>query len=140
MTRLLILLITLNAIFPATGYTMAYAPGSHQVINVSQQASTEKARQQVTDKQATNISCHHMQPMSSMQGKHCDMPCCQHSAHPVCGDGGCHANCHCLGISATILSSALPELTPNTPTLAPVSGYTSLFNRTISPELHPPLV
>lgn len=139
MTRLLILLFTLNTIFPATGYAAVCTCHSPALLATSTPAhiTQQNKHSQVEPETASHASmpcCHHPSKAchdsttdsasDSMHKKHCTSGCCA----------------NCLGTSVTIVASTLTSILPYIASVAPVSGYSTFNSRTISPELHPPLV
>ena len=120
MIRILILLLTLNALFPTAGFSCVCASKMSSALSISDmQALMEKS---------TTTDADTAVPTSTMN--------CDHSMNMTC-DSECCASC--LGVFAVLTSplTLLPILTIST---KPVSGYINFHTRNISPELQPPLV
>lgn len=127
MIRILILLITLNAIFPVAGSASVCAS------NMSEASAA-------IDGEHDSLHSQHESASTSSQShcNHPDMSCNDHDmASAMHCDSGCCVSC--LGVSAT-LPTSLPDLLSPITSIKPVSGYINFYTRSISPELQPPLV
>ncbi len=127
MIRILILFLTLNAIFPSAVLASICVCDKSEMHSSQLHESATKAPQH---------HCHHPGMMAvdssakstseqtiDMQAMNCDAACCD----------------NCLGVSAMLTS--LPFISFSHPlSMKPVSGKTNFYTHIISPELRPPLV
>jgi hypothetical protein len=127
MTRILILLFALNAIFPSMGIASVCASNTMPEISVTDSAIPSPAH-----------IFKHDQGDSHPSAMHCadaDMSCNNQDMQDC--DSGCCVSC--LVISAALTSSSAENLTL-LHSVKPVSNYSVFHTRSISPELRPPLV
>lgn len=132
MIRILILLVTLNAIFPAAGIASICAPNKTESL-----MST-----------TNNVSDTHHQNTSVSTQKHCNHPGMSGSCDMEGMDNiaettqtyDCDSSCctSCLGISA-ILDYTHNVSVSHSLSMIPIPGYITFHTRFISPELRPPL-
>ena len=151
MTRLLILLIAFNAIFPASGFASVCASAmthvSENIVIESHNINHDEKYDLVKTTAITTAI--QQQPNSAESGltmnaqEHCSDPTmsCHHkttSLDTMDCSSGCCANC--LGASFAVLTSlAYTPFSHYLPT-KPASGDTNFYTHIISPELRPPLV
>jgi hypothetical protein len=127
MIRILILLVTLNALFPTAGLACV-SKTSANMSTVSITTSIGEAQGLTAD----NASHHPSATISVSSQMHCDDP-----MQVMDCDSGCCANCVSISIALTPSSSVLLS-----PMLAskPVSSSVNFYTRHTSPELQPPLI
>ena len=136
--HLLILLMTLNTLFPSAVLASMCAP-SMSTTNMGMalhaqpiSSSDTQASDQPTP--VSNTHCHH--PDKSP----CDMPCCDESSASAAHSKQCDSSCCDSGLTTTAVLTALPLLVySHCLSLKPVSGDSKIFTQSISPELRPPL-
>ncbi len=144
MIRLLIVLITLNAIFPIAGIASVCASNTSKVSTISSSSmtasttSTDKA-----DHDAMQAGTAPENTASSTMKMHCndpDMACYDSDKDGFMQSMDCDSSCcnNCLGVTAAITMTPSQTL-PYTPSIKPVSTYLTFYTRSISPELQPPL-
>lgn len=139
MIRILILLMALNAIFPAAGIASICASNKTESLISSTNSLFDAS---------VIADTHHHQNRSVSTQKNCDHPGMSGSCdmermgnmaettHTADCDSSCCTSC--LGISA-ILDHTHNVSVSHTLSMIPVSGYVTFHTRFISPELRPPL-
>lgn len=121
MIRLLILLMTLNALFSGVGFACVGASDLSKAQSSTVQVLTSETQSSsITQQHCTNSTA--MDAMQ-MQVMDCDSTCC----------------ISCLGMSAVPIS-LLVDLPSVVLSLQVHSGTIHFYTRSISPELQPPLV
>lgn len=138
MIRILILLITLNAIFPVAGFASMCASNMSNASMSEMKNTSDNLNHQVTH---DTLQSQHETAITSSQ-MHCDDPsmACYESDMDMTAmdcDSGCCVSC--VGASAALTTPTIQLLSPTVST-KPVSGYINYYTRSISPELQPPLV
>ncbi len=128
MIRILILFLTLNAIFPSAVLASICVCDKSNMHSSEMQDAMEKNSQHHCNHPGmmtvdSSIAMSASEQTIDMQAMNCDAACCD----------------NCLGTSAMLTS--LPYITFSHPlSMKPASGKTNLYTHIISPELRPPLV
>ncbi len=122
MTRLLILILALNALLPSMGFSAMLSSGADQTMTMSQ-----------------TVPHNMIMPSSSIM-----TDCADSMESKECADKMqnmlCEIKCAIACVQVPILFS-LPSLSLLSPySSEPIIAFAYFYTRSISPELHPPLV
>lgn len=126
MIRILIILMALNTIFAPVSFASACASDMSKLHSEEFRSTTLQSTTEVFSNAsvASQAHCDHCDNMSdSMQAMDCDTEC----------------SVSCLSISVA-LTNSLSAILSQADFSKPLSGYINFYTRSISPELHPPLV
>jgi len=136
MIRILILLITLNAIFPVAGIASVCASDRSSTVSMKMHSVANASVTQTQESPQGNLQ----ETIALSDQSHCNDPqmsCNDQTMNSMNCDSGCCVSC--LGVSAAMTTASTVLLSP-TVSIKPVSGYINFYTRSISPELQPPLV
>ena len=127
--RFFILLLTLNALSPITGFAcigMDVSTMPKAIINDVQSVTHEQSVSPVSmTSTASQEHCNNPSMMDTRIDKACDSSCCV----------------NCIALSTLFITSQADiTLLAAVSSLKPISGTTTFYTRYFSPELRPPLI